>query len=274
MRNFTEKTYWDDVYKDMNINSVSISIYYRIKEYLKYITRDYSNFLLWEVLFRSYIPKNKDGKVIEIGCAPGKYLYSFHKDFLYEPYGIDYSKKGVEITKKYFVKKGLNKDNIIYADFFDPLFQSEQKNKYDIVFSRGFIEHFDTVKSVVQNHINMLKVGGYIVIIIPQISSLNGYIARFFNIDSYKVHNISIMNKDSFTNLFPYSQLEHVYCDYVGIGSIGLFNTNTRWKYILYRVLLLLQRPVDFLLRVFVPKNILNNKYTSPYLLFIGKKIV
>ena len=33
--------------------------------------------------------------------------------------------------------------NIIQTDFFDNKFQEENKERFDAVFSRGFIEHYD-----------------------------------------------------------------------------------------------------------------------------------
>jgi hypothetical protein len=97
-------------------------------------------------------------------------------------------------------------------------------------------------------------------------------LAKLLNVDSLSKHNVSIMNKKSFCELFLKHKMEKIYCDYVGIFSFGLFNTNLKWKYFLHRLLLLSQRPFDFLLRIFMPANHLKNKYTSPYLLFIGLK--
>lgn len=270
MKKLAEKEYWDSIYK--GVNNKEHGKFYKIKQHLKELTRDYSNFVMWETLMPKFLPKNENLKIIEVGCAPGKYLINFNKKFGYEPYGIEYSEKGVEITKENFIKAGLNPENIIQRDFFDPNFESEYKEKFDLVFSRGFIEHYDDVKSVVEKHLNLVKSGGFVVISIPNLSGLNNLLARFFNIDSYRLHNTSIMRKDVFADLFDTKKIEKIYCDYVGIFSFGLFNTNSRWKIFLHKILITIQRPIDYLVRLFVSSNILKNQYLSPYLLFIGRK--
>ena len=58
----------------------------------------------------------------------------------------------------------------------------------------------------------------------------------------------------------------------VFIFSIGLFNTDTKWKYYIYRILLLMQRPIDFLMRIFFPQGGMVSQYTSPYLVCIAQK--
>ncbi len=268
MNKLSKKEYWDSVYKDMESSHEGN----KLKGWIKNQTRDYSNFLFWDVLFPKYLPKEAGMKIIEVGCAPGKYILNFKNKFGYDPYGVEYSKDGVELTRRDFESSGLNTDNIIEADFFDENFQKINKENFDLVFSRGFIEHFDDAKNVVEKHLNLIKKEGYIIISIPNISGINKLLAKLFNIDSYNLHNISIMNRKVFGELFSSNIVDVLYCDYVGIFSFGLFNTNKKWKFYLYRILLLIQRPFDFVLRLFFKNNILKSRFSSPYILFIGKK--
>lgn len=273
MKKLSEKSYWDSIYQSVSVSNInSRSVFSRIKGGIKHITRDYSNYMLWEVLCKKYLPYNSEYKIIEVGCAPGKYLTNFHRVFGYIPYGVEYSEKGVEITKEHFKKMNLDSEGVIYADFFDEGFQNANKEKYDVVFSRGFIEHFDDVKRVVGLHSNLIKKGGYMVITIPNLNGINQVIAKMFNRYSYDLHNVSIMNNKAFTSLFSEEMFDKLYCGYVGIFSIGLFNTDKKWKYYVYRVLLLLQRPVDFLMRVLFRDTFVTSKYTSPYLVCIAQK--
>ena len=270
MKKLAEKEYWDSIYKMMpSRDGRNIS---EFKNWIKNLTKDYSNFLMWDVIIQRYLPKNKDLKIIEIGCAPGKYLINFNKKFAYQPYGVEYSEKGVQITKENFTKAGLDPQNIIQRDFFDTTFESEYKDKFDLVFSRGFIEHYDDVKSVVDKHLSLIKSGGLILISIPNLQGLNKIFGKALNIDSYNLHNVSIMNLKTFGSLFSDQEVERIFCDYVGLFSFGLFNTNKKWKYHLHRILLLIQRPFDLLLRVMFPSGHLKSRNSSPYLLFIGRK--
>lgn len=272
MKEFAKKEYWDSVYQNMGRDGGPESFWGALKKSIKNNSRDYSNYLMWGILIPKFLPKNKDVKIIEIGCAPGKYLINFNKIFGYEPHGIEYTTSGVNITRQNFIKAGLKPENIISGDFFDNDFQNEYKESFGVVFSRGFIEHYEDVKSVVEKHLNLLMRGGYLVISIPNLSGINGVISKILNVDSFLLHNTSIMDITKFEKLFDFNDLEKLYCDYVGVFSFGLFNTNSRSKYYFYRIMLLVQRPLDWLLRVLFKDNLFKSKYTSPYLLYIGKK--
>jgi len=272
MKDLAPQKYWDSVYKHMAVGSSESVRLNSWREKLKVWTRDYSNFLIWEAVLPKVLLVDDKLKIIEIGSAPGKYLINFNKLFHYQVYGIEYSEGGAAIAKENFITNGLDPNNIIKADFFSQDFQNQFKEHFDLVFSRGFIEHYHDVESVVNQHLNLVKTGGRIVISIPNLSGVNYTLSKYFNIDSLLLHNTTIMNKASFSNLFPVSKVESIFCDYVGLFSFGLFNTNRRWKYIIYRILLLIQRPVDLVLRLIWPSNFLKSRFTSPYLLFVGIK--
>src|SRR5688572_20650210 len=51
----------------------------------------YEDYLLWEVLFRKYLPDLKNSKVLEIGSAPGEFLVQLALRYGCIPYGVDYS---------------------------------------------------------------------------------------------------------------------------------------------------------------------------------------
>jgi 2-polyprenyl-3-methyl-5-hydroxy-6-metoxy-1,4-benzoquinol methylase len=257
----------------MQADGQTSSLLFQLKQKIKHFTRDYSNSILWEVLCKKYLPYNSEYKIVEVGCAPGKYLINFNTMFGYTPYGVEYSEKGVEITKENFRKAQLDPQGVVFADFFDPHFQEVSKGKYDVVFSRGFIEHFDDVTHVVDLHRNMVRRGGYVVIMIPNLNGVNKVIAKFLNKGSFDLHNTSIMNTNAFNALFPDTLYKKLYCGHLGLFSIGLFNTDKKWKYVAYRMLLLLQRPFDAFMRLCVPSGKWVSNYTSPYLLCIAQKI-
>ena len=52
---------------------------------------------------------------------------------------------------------------------------------FDVVMSRGFIEHFDEPSSVVDRHLDLLKPGGLLVVSIPNLRGVNGLLTRFFH---------------------------------------------------------------------------------------------
>jgi SAM-dependent methyltransferase len=274
MKQLSDKKYWDSIYKDIKQekNISNFNFLNKLKNEVKDISRDYSNYLIWENIYPKYLPKSSDVKAIEIGCAPGNHIIALNKRFGYIPYGVEYSETGCNLTMENFLNAGLSAENVIQADFFDKNFQSVYTNRFDMVLSLGFIEHFDNVLGVIGNHIKLLKNNGYLVVLIPNLRGINFYMLKFFNMESLLGHNFSIMNKTVFKNLFKNKNIDFLYCDYVGTFSFGLFNTDKKWKYYLWRFLLLLQRPFDFLWRILFKNKYMKSRHTSPYLMFIGKK--
>lgn len=273
MKKLSEKKYWDSLYETKKTEKESKEpVRSGVKAYIKHITRDYSNYYMWEVLYEKYLPKKTDWTVIEVGCAPGKHVLNLSKRFGYVPYGVEYSEVGCVVTRNNFRKAGFPADHVIQADFFDEKLQLENEGAYNVVVSLGFIEHFDNISQVVEDHIRLVKTGGYLVVLIPNLRGINYYLSKFLNEDSLAIHNLSIMNKKTFSSVFPEEKVEALYCAYTGFFSFGIFNTNRQWKYILYRIALLVQRPFDFLWRMLFGSRHLRSPFTSPYLIFVGRK--
>ena len=114
-------------------------------------------------------------KLIEIGCAPGSWLAYFHNYFSYPVSGIEYAPKAYEKTIENL--KTLNiPGEIFQCDFFK--FNHEP---FDIVFSVGFIEHFENVVPVVQKIVNLcVPNGGFVITIIPSMQGINWWISKIF----------------------------------------------------------------------------------------------
>jgi len=66
--------------------------------------------------------------------------------------------------------------------------------RYDIVFSAGFVEHFDDTNYVLQKHFELLKPGGTLFVSVPNFRGLNGLIQRVFDRAYYDAHNLDAMN--------------------------------------------------------------------------------
>jgi len=269
MRRLSTQSYWDSIYKK-NTNSYFKN---RFWTKIKYTMRNYADYLIWENIFPKYISNSKGKKIIEVGCAPGNNLIAFKKIFNLIPYGVEYSENGFITTQKNMVINGIPEENIILADFFNDEFQKKYCDFFDTVYSKGFIEHFDNPKEVVSSHLNILKSEGLLIVQIPNLLGANSYISKFFNIDSYKLHNTSIMDLESFRNLFLHDGVDILFVNYVGLFNIGLFNTNnsTKEKIRLF-VYYFIQQPSNLIFRFISYFCIIESKYTSPYLLLIAKK--
>jgi SAM-dependent methyltransferase len=179
-----------------------------------------------------YLP-NK-GEVLEVGCAPGKWLaFAATKSGL-QPSGIEYSQGGIAATKRNFQMLNISYGSLIAADFFN----TTPDNHYDVVMSFGFIEHFDDVDDVVLRHLSWLKPGGTLILGVPNFSGVSRCIQSIFDQDILDKHNLEIMNLSYFEKLGVKLGIEKVAIKYLGSFEPALFIPKHR-----------IGNPLQFLLR-------------------------
>lgn len=137
------------------------------------------------------------GDVLEVGCAPGKWLAFFCKSFGMKPSGIEYSQTGMEATIQNFKLLNLPVDEILTGDFFE----IKGVPRFDLVMSFGFIEHFDNPNSVIERHLDWVKPGGKLVLGIPNFNGIYRPIQQILDPSLLDKHNLTIMNLDYFRGL-------------------------------------------------------------------------
>ncbi len=271
----TTEQYWDSVYKEPPKKAFSITK--TVGDLLKKVfgsrIKNYSEYILWTNLYQKYLPKGEGLKILEVGSAPGWNLVKFHRQFGYAPYGIEYAPHGVEENRRQFKAAGLNPQNVIQADFFEDKLYLRYANYFDLVESGGFIEHFTDVPPVVRRHIDLLKPGGTLIIIIPNFRGLNNKLFGYFNPEVLKMHNLEIMKLDNFRKTFAALGLEEQYANYYGTFNFGMFNTaGSGFKYYLHRFLIRFQVILNIFFILLFKNKGCETRWTSPYLIYIGVK--
>ncbi len=281
MDRLTEQSYWNEVYtetklqpKTTTIKPEQTSVKGFLKHYLDPYWRDYSDYLEWDVLYGAHLPKIKGLKIIEIGSAPGTNLARLHQTFGYEPFGVEYAEAGARLNREVFSQHGLNPNNVIRADFFSESFLTRYEGTFDLVISRGFIEHFTEMGHVIDAHLRLLKPGGKLIITIPKLTGLPHWLFRLFNPAVIPMHNLKIMNRNSFAALFQRAELQPQYCDYYGTfksqvcGAAQLSGVKKAVMHALMNGQLLL----NLLFRGAFGKRGAESYAFSPYLIYIGTK--
>ena len=181
------------------------------------------DYILWNVIYEKHMPRKKGAKVLEVGSAPGYHLIELNKRFGFDPYGVEYSRTGVDLNRELFIANNINPDNVIYCDFFSDEFQKKYMEYFDVVISKGFVEHFSNVREVLQKHVDLLKKGGCLIVGIPNFRGLNYALLWFFNRKMVSLHNIRIMKREKFLKLYDKKTLSPLFCDYFGIFNFRLF---------------------------------------------------
>jgi 2-polyprenyl-3-methyl-5-hydroxy-6-metoxy-1,4-benzoquinol methylase len=278
MKTLTKKEYWDSIHKRKVVEQERHSLRGRLKILMaraldsKYM-RAYADYLLWDVIFKKYMPKTKGARVLEVGSAPGHNLVRLSEAFGFVPYGIEYSDSGVELNREIFISHNIDPDHVIHADFLSDEIQEQYTGYFDIVISEGLIEHFDDVEDVIERHIDLLARGGYLIVSIPNLRGANYSLQWVFNKELLFIHNMDIMDKRRFSRLFDTERLSTLFCDYYGTFNFGLFiskgNSPLRFVLICCKVLQLM---LNVIFRVLFGTKGAESRLFSPYLLFIGVK--
>ena len=128
----TETDFWDDYWKNQGSTCG--------------INRGFSFERCLSIALQRVLKDRKGESILEVGCAPGRWMSFFGGELGLVPSGIEYSPVGVAITEKYLEAMNVRYGNLFVGDFFEIVPQP----KYDVVISFGFIEHFDNVVDVVK----------------------------------------------------------------------------------------------------------------------------
>jgi cyclopropane fatty-acyl-phospholipid synthase-like methyltransferase len=179
------------------------------------------------------------------------------KEFGYRVSGIDYS------DSMPYVRENLRFNGICDAELFHcDLFQFVPPRQYDLVFSQGFVEHFDDYALVVRKHEVLAAPDGLVVIIVPNLTHLHRVLCGHFAPEILSVHRFPLMHARVLRKTLEDAGLEVLHCAY---------HKTFRPTYRLPRPLDLCSRALQKGLRVLHLDNI-GNRFGSPYLISVSRK--
>lgn len=283
MNRLTGKKYWEDLYQSTPITELESTSPPERKRLLKRLLGPrlidllsaYDDYLLWQGLFPRLLPQGAAGlSVTEIGSAPGDFMVRFAKTFGAKPYGIEYTNHGAARNRKVFAAAGYSSDHVIEADFFSDTFLAANTERFDIVISRGFIEHFVDARVVVERHVALLKEGGLLVILIPNLRGIYYPWTKYFNPDQLPLHNLELMKKKNFRKACSVRGLDILRCSHFGTLSFWMFTAPPdAWltnRFI--RFLHFVQRGLNLLMRLIFGNEGCESTMFSPNLIFVARK--
>jgi SAM-dependent methyltransferase len=260
----TDKAHWSQEWKLTELNEVERRASPRPATRFS----SYKEYLFWDVLFDHYIPKVSEATALEIGSAPGDFLVRLSERYGYVPYGIEWTQQGAELNRQLFQLHNIDPNNVINADFLSEETQQVYKDRFDLVISNGFVEHFDNPRDIVNKHLNLLKGGGCLVIIIPNMLGANSLLRQFHG-PTKTAHNFRTMRLEEFIKLFDAKHLNKLFCDYYGTFDVT-------WTFpvpVLKTVLGLSVQPIlNLAFRVSLKQKGWESWLFSPHLVYIGIK--
>lgn len=144
--------------------------------------------------YNQFLKPDSKKKVIEIGAFPGANLGYLAKKFGYHPTALDFLDR-TSFIKENMVFNGIKNCKIIKEDFL----KWEPQEKYDLVISHGFIEHFSDYKKIIKKHIDILNNNGVLIISVPYLGYYQYWIRKLLYRKEVlkrilRSHNRRIMN--------------------------------------------------------------------------------
>lgn len=141
----------------------------------------------WATLDRilaARLPRQGQRRLLEVGCASGKWLVYFHRRFGFAVTGCDYSETGCQIARRNLEAAGVPGD-IVQQDLF-----TMAPGGYEVVFSTGLIEHFTDARGVVARLASAVEPGGRLVTVVPNLSGLSGAYHRWLKPETFETHRV------------------------------------------------------------------------------------
>lgn len=138
-------------------------------------TRNYHDFRL-AGLFRGLA--GPGFRVLEIGCGGSRWIRFFDRGLGCETWGIDYSPAGIELARH----SNAGREpalHLVEGDFFDESLLP--RGYFDLLYSRGFLEHFTNASLVTRRMAQLLRPGGKVMTLIPNFVSVYGAIQKAVN---------------------------------------------------------------------------------------------
>jgi SAM-dependent methyltransferase len=175
-RNLAPSRFWDDDYL------AGIDLPERPSE-------DYPYERALSAALTEHAPAAAGQTVLEIGCAPGRWLVWYGERFGAEVVGLERSTKGAVMTRANLEAAGLD-GAVVEGDFFDAALDVPAA---DLVVSFGFIEHFDDLWAAFERHLDFVKPGGRLVIGVPNFRGLTGLFQRWGDPEFLAMHNREAM---------------------------------------------------------------------------------
>jgi SAM-dependent methyltransferase len=189
VRNIVDKSFWEDEYLDVGQLPARPDPSF-----------PFERALAAELAARA--PAIAGQSVLEVGCAPGKWLVYYAERFGAAVEGVEYGDKGVAATRANLAAAGVGGD-VHHADFFE-----FAPRPYDLVLSLGFIEHFDDTAAAFARHVEFLAPGGRLVIGVPNYRGLNRVVQRFSDPAHLALHNLGAMEPGLYRRLAAEHGLE------------------------------------------------------------------
>ena len=148
--------------------------------------------------------------LLEIGCARSAWLPYFHREFGFDVSGLDYSEIGCRQARDVLAAAGVEGE-IVCADLFAP--PERLRRAFNVVVSFGVVEHFENTGAALAACAALLRPGGRMVTLIPNMRGAVGSLQRWADRAVYDMH--VPLDAQAFARAHREAGLAVLSCEYV-----------------------------------------------------------
>jgi SAM-dependent methyltransferase len=184
---------------------------------------------------------------------------------------LEYTPTGVEAARRNFRGAGYEEDRVRQGDIFDDRLMASLEQKFDVVCSFGFIEHFEDPGDVIQRQVRMTKPGGLVIVTIPNLTGIYAAILSYLDSGLLAIHNLRLMEAGAFRRAFSRPDAAVLHCGYYGFLDFDICwaEPTSRTKALLLRCMGWASVLTNIVANVIpVPAT----SYSSPYLVAVLRK--
>lgn len=149
-------------------------------------------------------------KVLEVGAGGSRVLPYLGKKFGFKVFGSDFSAGGCHLLRANMALAGVE-GGVVCEDLFQSSLPPES---FDLVFSAGLIEHFDDARAVVAEHLRLVRPGGRLVLIMPNLQGVHGKIVRRLAPPLWSLHRV--FGPGDLAGVLESFQVENITSGYLG----------------------------------------------------------
>ncbi|MGH9355991.1 MAG: class I SAM-dependent methyltransferase [Terriglobia bacterium] len=177
---------------------------------------------------------SKQARMLELGAGGSRILPYLAARFGHEVFGADFSPAGCRLLCRNFAFIGAS-GSVVCEDLFQPSLRPEQ---FDVVFSCGLIEHFSDTRAAIEQHVRLLRCGGRVALIVPNLQGLQGSICKRLAPRLWARHRV--FGPADLVRILRNLGLRQIRSGYLGsfflqIGLGGDWTWVQRWPWILQR---------------------------------------
>ena len=169
--------------------------------------------IMFKDIFARYL--RPGGTCFEVGCYPGNFLTYLGKRFGYTVSGID---RTPDFSRK--ILKKLANNAVAAGEFFEgDFFEFETEERYDLVCSFGFLEHFSNTEFVIERHARLVKPGGTLLIESPNFRKIQFLLHYLLDRQNLEIHNIKAMDLERWNRTLRHNSMIVEYQGFWGTMS-------------------------------------------------------